>query len=380
MRSTSFVLSALALAVLSSAAAAAPAQYVISISVDGMGSTYFSALTATNSLPNMQTMIAQGATTVNARTDAGVAVTLPSHTGMVTGRPMNDYTGIAGHTWTLNDYPDGSYTTLAMKRGLSTTPAASAYVASVFDVAHDNGLKTGMWATKSKFALFTTSYNTTNGAANANGKNKLDTGYVVNGASAATMASAFITSMNASPTNFSFLHFQDPDAAGHGSSWGSAVYNTAVMNVDAQIGNIMTMVNNSVTLKGKTTIIVTADHGGTGTGHGAYDANGLLATAADYTIPFLVWGAGVTQGDIYAMNAGTLQSPQTTGGEGGMPQYTGTQPIRNGDLGNLSLKMLGLGAIPGSTIGASQAIVVPEPTALAVMGLAFLGLARRRRA
>lgn len=371
MKSTRIALSSLVLAALSSAAmAAAPtAQYVISISVDGMGSQYFSALAATNSLPNMQAMIAQGASTLNARTDAGVAVTLPSHTGMVTGRPMNNYTtpAISGHNWTSNSDPAVGQT-LATNKG--------SYIASVFDVAHDSGLKTAMWSGKSKFSLFRDSYNATNGAADVtgvdNGKNKVDYSYINAGVAASTLTSDFTSKMATNAYNYTFVHYQDPDAAGHSYGWGSTQYNTALMAIDTQIGNIMSFVNSNATLSGKTIIMVTADHGGHSTTHGD------LTMASDYTIPFLVWGAGVNVGDLYAMNAGTLLSPPTTGGAAGLPQYTGVQPMRNGNLGNLSLELLGLGAIPGSTIGVAQNIAVPEPTSLAMLGVVSTLLLRRR--
>lgn len=361
-RKTSLLLAAAVLCSSASAVAAGTSQYVIAISVDGMGSSYFAPLAATNSLPNMQEMIAEGASTLNARDDANVTVTLPNHTDMVTGRPQNSYPaqGIAGHNWTLNDYPDGSYTTLAQKNG--------SYEYSVFDVAHDNGLRTGMWATKSKFALFTTSYNAAN---SNNGQNKIDTGYVAEAASASTMAGAFITSMTANPTNYSFLHFQDPDKAGHSYSWGSTQYNTSLMNVDAQIGNIMAMVNSNPLLAGQTTIIVTADHGGYRNGHD--DTTNPL----DYTIPFLVWGAGVSSGDIYAMNPTTRTSPGTAN-----PDFASIiNPVRSGEMANLALDLLGLGSIPGSTMDFAQnlAVAVPEPTSLALLGLSALGLMVRRR-
>jgi hypothetical protein len=92
-------------------------------------------------------------------------------------------------------------------------------------------------------------------------------------------------------------------------------------------------------------IIVSTDHGGTGTDHA--DA----ANTLNYRIPFFVWGAGVAQGaDLYTLNLMTRQDPGT-----GRPDYNAIlPPIRNGDGGNFAMGLLGLPAIPGSTIDAGE--------------------------
>ncbi len=349
-----------------SVAGAAP-QYIIAISVDGMGSNYANPLLVANQLPAIQKMLTEGAGTMNARTDAGVAITLPAHTGMVTGRPMNNYASpaIDGHNWTSNNDPAVNQTLHSNK---------GSYVQSVFDVMHDNGGSTAMWSGKSKFSLFDTSYNSIYGAPDVtgadNGKDKLDYVYINNGVSAASLTTTFLSTMASAPKTFSFVHFQDPDAAGHASGWGSTSYNNALKAVDTQIGNILAAIDASGALNGNTVVMLTADHGGHGTIHGT------LTDIRDTQIPFLVWGAGVVAGDLYAMNGQALTDPLAT-----IPGYTGGQPIRNGNIANLALDLLGLGPVPNSYIGYEQNIVVPEPTSLALLGLlSGLGMRRRRLA
>ncbi len=340
----------------------AESQYVISISIDGMGSSYTQSLFNTNSLPNLKRIVTEGASTLNARTDANYAITLPNHTDMVTGRGVS---GDTGHNWTNNVDPAPG-ATLETNKG--------SYVASMFDVAHDNGLSTAMWSGKTKFSLFDTSYNVTNGAADVtglnNGKDKIDYASIGNATPASSLTSNFVSYMSSTPARLSFVHFQDPDAAGHASGWGSTGFNNAMIAVDTQIGNILNLVETNPTLVGKTTIVVTADHGGHSGTHGD------MSNPLDYTIPFMVWGKGATPGDLYAMNTGARLDPGTAN----VSFAASGQPIRNGELGNLSLDLLGLGAIPGSTINAAQNLAVPEPTSIAAISLAGIALLRRRRA
>lgn len=355
--------------------AAAQSKYVLHVSMDGLRPDAITTLGASGA-PNFYRLRNEGAFTDNARTDYDYTITLPNHTSQITGRSVTDQFGPnSGHRYTDNSDP---------APGVTLATNAGYYVASAFDVAHDNGLKTGLYATKTKFSLYDASYNGTNGALDTTGvdntRDKIDT-FVATDTSSTSMMASLLTNM-ASPatrSNYTFVHFHNPDSAGHSSNWDiseppASAYLNAVRSVDNYLGQLLNMVESSAEMAGKTTIILSADHGGR---LGTTD-HGLASSAEDYTIPFYVWGAGVTHGDLYAMNAGTRLDPGT-----GRPLNSAPiQPIRNGDMGNLALDLLGLGAIPGSTINASQNLIVPEPSALALAGLgtvALLAHAARRR-
>ncbi len=318
------------------------ADYVVALSVDGMGSPYLQTLIETGRLPYFNQLKRESAYTLNARADYDLTVTLPNHISMVTSCPI---TGPAGHTWTKNTDP-ATGTTLHSHRG--------SYVSSFFDVAHDNGLRTGLWATKTKFSLFRISYDADHGAPDLsgqdNGRNKVDV--YVYAKSSPALTSDFIAMMSTNPCQASLVHFTELDSAGHSEGWGSDAYQAAFVTLDDCLGRIMDLIATHPMLKGKTTLIVTADHGGSGKKHG--DPSDPL----DYTIPFFVWGAGVTPGDLYAWNKDTRQDPGTS-----RPAYAAPlQPIRNSEVGNLLLSLLNLGPIPGSTINSRQDLRISGST------------------
>src|SRR4029079_18008419 len=135
---------------------------------------------------------------------------------------------------------------------------------------------------------------------------KIDTfyGYEDSGPDySATMQTNLIASRASTPARYTFSHYANPDAAGHSFGWGGAEYSAAIGYVDAHLGELFGAVTSSPTLAGRTTIILSADHGGEGYDH----SNPLLAV--DYTIPFYAWGAGVGRGDLYAINGGVRTDP-----------------------------------------------------------------------
>jgi hypothetical protein len=167
----------------------------------------------------------------------------------------------------------------------------------------------------------------------------------------------YLEAMRAKPFQLSMLHLRDTDSAGHASGWDltdGSPYMMAAVRIDGVIGKLLAQIDSDERLKGKTWIVLTADHGGqleTKTHIQADDPR-------NFTIPFMVWGPGVqTGGDLYAINTPNRKDPGTEN-----PAYDapGPPPIRNGDAGNLALKLLGLPAIEGSTINAKQDLKVAE--------------------
>jgi hypothetical protein len=217
-----------------------------------------------------------------------------------------------------------------------------------------------MYAGKSKFSLYPTSYDSTNGALDVtgedNGRDKIDASLI--NVNTAALTAAFVADMQANPFNFSMLHLRETDDAGHANNWDvvnlNSPYMNAVRDIDSYLGTLLTGIENDPDLDGHTAIILTADHGGVQntTGHSS------ASNAQNYTIPFYVWGPGVAAGaDLYAMNTTTRLDPATN-----RPAYTAAvQPIRSGDAANLALDLLGLGPVPGSTINIAQDLTVLNP-------------------
>jgi hypothetical protein len=311
------------------------AEYVIHISVDGLNSGVLQSLIDAGEAPNFKRFEDEGACTINARADYSFTNTLPNHTTILTGRPVLEPIGLPNapfHNWTSNTIP---------RRGM--TLHQHGYIPSVFDVVHDARKSTALFSSKDKFVLFDQSYDQTNGAPNEHGRDKIDMFFTEDDGPpkfSQTMNDRFIAEMGTRHFNYAFVHYRDADSVGHVLRWDSSTYRWAVKNVDGFIAGVFRLVETDPSLKGKTAIVLTSDHGGSAFGH----LNPQLKE--NYTVPVFVWGAGVSHGDLYAMNRKTRDDP----GDKRIEYAADRQPIHNGDTGNLALSR----PIPTSVINAKQ--------------------------
>lgn len=319
-----------------------PVGHVIHISVDALGSKYLEKFLreSPHEFGNFRRLVREGASTLNARTDFSNTSTLPNHTCMVTGRPVKtpaDWQACKGHHWEWN----GSFPSSKAPVSIHANNPGG-YVSSVFDVAHNNGLSTALYSGKSKFKVYTVSYGPRYGARHTRGHNKIDHSIITWAIHARALAD-----MKANKPAYTFLHYPDMDGAGHAYGYLGNQYRDAAKKVDGYLGDVLKLVESDPAWKNRTVIILSADHGG----QPGTKGHGNSGHPYNYTIPFIVWGKGVARGaDLYALNKTTRRNP----GAARVPYTPTGQPIRNGDGGNLALKLLGLPAIPGSNINAKQ--------------------------
>ncbi len=294
---------------------------VLAISVDGLKPAALHRL-GWSGTPTLHRLVNEGAATLNARTARERTDTLPNHTTMVTGRRIDRDRGGHGVTW--NDERPGS----------TVQQAAGEPVWSIYTRVRKSGGSGAMFAGKDKFRTFKRSWR------QGIDRFVLDT-------DALSLVKKTRSDLKKTDRDFTFLHLALPDAAGHAHGWMSQEYLDEVRRSDRLLGKLLRAIDNSPELTEELTIVLTADHGGRNSGH--YDATRY----ANYRIPFLAWGRAVTAGGLYAMNEEHYRNPKKT-----RTSYAGKQPVRNGDLANLSLDLLGLDPLPKSTINTQQRLSV----------------------
>lgn len=331
---------------------------VVLISIDGLRSDALVSGTSAL-LPNFYRMLEHGSYTLNARTDPDFPVTLPGHVCILTGRLVN---GEGGHSWVKNINPDAGETLQSHK---------GEYIAGPFDVAHDHGMYTALFSNKSKFSLFDVSWNEINGRDDTvlpdNGKDKIDDFRFLESAEDLTNAVTGVLGNKDNARSLTFVHYAQPDYAGHYHGWNltqSSQYMKSIISIDTEIGKILDYIRNNKMLAGNTVVIITADHGGGGPLNN-HERNDMWV---NYIIPFMVWYDDEAPiNELYEINSSSRNDP-------GIRKYgflynkgisvkEPLPPIYNADAANLTLELLGLPAISGSTINVKQDLEISSDKA-----------------
>lgn len=296
-------------------------ESVVAITLDGLNPAAIRRL-GRGGAPTLSRLIRQGASTMNARTAYEKTETLPNHTSMVTGRRIDARSGGHGVTW--ND---------ERKTPRTVQAAAGEPVGSVFSAVHDAGLSSSLFSSKTKFSLWLRSW-----------PEAIDASAIVEDNK--TLVTRFIDDLS-TPRAFRFLHLSAPDVTGHKRGFMGTAYLRAVRRSDGQLRRVVRAVTDSGVA---TTILITSDHGGRGSGH--YSPTSL----GNYRIPFIAWGTGVERGaDLYDLNEPVFQDPRRT-----RTTYS-EQPVRNGDVANLALDLLGLAAVVDSEFDVAQDLELSRP-------------------
>jgi len=224
---------------------AAPADQVVIVSLDGARPD----VVLSSNTPNLRHIAANGAYTWWAQT-IDPSSTLPAHCSMLTGCKPSKH----GITWNDKFREEAGY--------VRTT--------TCFQLAKRARLGTAMFVAKSKLQHIA--------------KPATVDEFQVVGGGARAVAQAAARYFAAHRPALMFVHFGDPDAAGHSKGWGSPEQRAALEQCDKAIGVLW----QGIRAAGATRVvlIVTADHGGHLKTHGSRDPR-------DMTIPWLAYGPGI---------------------------------------------------------------------------------------
>jgi predicted AlkP superfamily pyrophosphatase or phosphodiesterase len=185
-------------------------------------------------------------------TTTEASITLPSHTSMLTGCV------IAKHGMRANND--------------NTAATQPILVPTIFQLAKEAKISTGMAAGKSKFYVYS---------------GPIDHAWVPKEGvtRAPNTADNAVRIITQHKPRLMFVHFGWVDAIGHGKGWGSEEQLEAIQEVDQQLGRVIAALE-TAGVKDETTIILSADHGGGAIAHGGLDPK-------SNTIPWIIVGPNV---------------------------------------------------------------------------------------
>jgi bisphosphoglycerate-independent phosphoglycerate mutase (AlkP superfamily) len=112
-------------------------------------------------------------------------------------------------------------------------------------------------------------------------------------------------------TGVHFIHFAEPDTAGHAYGFMSDRYRAAVRRADGCLGRLVAVLERSPARE-RTLLIVTSDHGGHGHTHGADQPT-------DTQIPWIAWGGPPGRARVVARRVETTDTAATVLAALGLP-------------------------------------------------------------
>ncbi len=226
-----------------------PARVLI-VSMDGLRPDM--ALRAAT--PTLHRLMNSGSFSFWARTTA-LAITLPSHTSMLTGVIPRKHE-------------------IEWNKDLPLKEPVYPNFPTLFEVAHRRKYTTAMVAGKSKF----------NTLAKPGTLDWMWIAAATHGEDA-QVAEHAIELLREHQPQVMFIHFPSTDNVGHAKGWGSPEQLATIEAADAQLGKVLAVLE-ELKLKDETFIIVTSDHGGAGQTHVPDDARSRH-------IPWIAVGPGV---------------------------------------------------------------------------------------
>lgn len=261
----------------------APAvEHVIIVSIDGAKPS----VVAESEMPVLKKLAAEGAVTWQART-IFPSLTLPSHTSMLTG------VGPDKHKILWNGYTP--------IKGLVKLPTVFSALRAVEPEA-----VTAMFVGKVKFrhlwlpgTLSVFDFGGPQGESAVVAAPDMETNKIPS-QRVASNAAAWI---KANKPRLAFVHFTDPDSAGHASGWGSPEQKEALKVTDQALGQIVRALREAGIAE-TSVVLISADHGGHDKGHG-------LDIPDDMIIPWVAWGCGVRKGSVLTAPVNTCDTAAT---------------------------------------------------------------------
>lgn len=223
---------------------------VLIVSIDGMRPDVM----LRSDTPVMHQLMHEGSYSMWART-TDVAITLPSHTSMVTGVTP------ARHTIHWNkDVPADQFHYPAFP--------------TIMELGRKAGYTTAMVAGKSKFIAL-------------NKPGTIDWVFIPDEQKSKDqiVGDEAVKLILEHKPQVLFVHFPENDSVGHKYGWGSHEQETSIANADKQLGRVIDALK-QVGVYDQTLIIINADHGGQGKSHGAGDMRSRY-------IPWIAVGPGV---------------------------------------------------------------------------------------